>query len=602
MSTPPEIVTLLKEASAAYYNGGPLKMDDDTFDALQDKLRELDPDNPYLSTVGAPPTGDVVKLPYAMPSLDKIKPGQDALRRFLSANKALLLSEKLDGLSAMWIPDRGALYLRGNGKEGQDVSHLVPLGIQGLKKVASASAVIRGELVVPRATVSVLARSWVNGIIHRKDPDPTEVSKIRFVAYDLLSPEMGRSQAFKWLKAAGFELPWFAAEAAGASATTEESLKTALLQRRKDSLYDTDGIVAAVDAVPQRPKDFKNPKDAVAFKMPLADQSAETTVRAVLWAPSAQGYLIPKVEFDPVTIGSATIQFASAHNAKLVESSGLGPGARIVIRRSGDVIPTIDRIVSAAKEPQMPLKGSYEWASDVHIKQIGESKEQVAAKLQHFLKTLEIPGAGPATAVALVEGGIPSPKKLLLASPETLGSLLGPKTGATLYKSLRAALAAASELQLMIASSTLPRGVGESKLKILFEAEPDPKRWTLESRPGWTEASLAAFLEQLSAYFKWREEELGASYGGGPKPPVKPVAPVASPTKREVFCMTGFRDKALEASLIAAGHTVSATLTGKVTVLLVPDGERKESEKVKAAAAKGIPILSASVAKAKYLS
>jgi DNA ligase (NAD+) len=595
MSTPPEIVALLKEASAAYYNGGPLKMDDDTFDALQDKLRELDPDNPYLSTVGAPPTGDVVKLPYAMPSLDKIKPGQDALRRFLSANKALLLSEKLDGLSAMWIPDRGALYLRGNGKEGQDVSHLVPLGIQGLVK--ATGAVIRGELVVPRATVSVLARSWVNGIIHRKDPDPADVSKIRFIAYDLLSPEMGRSQAFTWLRTAGFELPWIST-----GNTTEESLKIVLLQRRKDSAYDTDGIVAAVDAVPQRPKDAKNPKDAVAFKMPLADQSAETTVRAVLWAPSAQGYLIPKVEFDPVTIGSATIQFASAHNAKLVESSGLGPGARIVIRRSGDVIPTIDRVLSAAKEPQMPLKGSYEWASDVHIKQIGESKEQVAAKLQHFLKTLEIPGAGPATAVALVEGGITGPKKLLAASLETLGSLLGPKTGATLYKSVRAALEGATELQLMIASSSLPRGVGESKLKILFDAEPDPKRWRAEQTYGWSTSALSTFLEQLPAYFKWREEELGASYGGGPKPPVKPVGPVASPTKREVFCMTGFRDKALEASLIAAGHSVSATLTGKVTILLVPDGERKESEKVKTAAAKGIPILSASVAKAKYLS
>jgi DNA ligase (NAD+) len=596
MSAPSEIVALLKEASAAYYNGGPLKMDDDTFDALQDKLRELDPDNPYLSTVGAPPTGDVVKLPYAMPSLDKIKPGQDALRRFLSANKTLLLSEKLDGLSAMWIPDRGALYLRGNGKEGQDVSHLVPLGIQGLVK--AGGSVIRGELVVPRSTVSVLPRSWVNGIIHRKDPDPVDVSKIRFVAYDLLSPaNKTRAQAFQWLRAVGFELPWNTVSAG----TTEDSLKAVLLQRRKDSPYDTDGIVAAIDAVPQRPKDFKNPKDAVAFKMPLADQSAETTVRAVLWAPSAQGYLIPKIEFDPVVIGSATIQFASAHNAKLVETSGLGPGARVVIRRSGDVIPTIDRVLSAAKEPQMPLKGSYEWASDVHIRQIGDSKEQIAAKLQHFLKTLEIPGAGPATAVALVEAGITGPKKLLLASPDTLGSLLGPKTGATLYKSLRAALAAASELQLMIASSTLPRGVGESKLKILFEAEPDPKRWTPESRPGWTQVSLATFLEQLPTYFKWREEELGAPYGG-PKAPVKPAVGTAKPEKREVFCMTGFRDKALEASLIAAGHTVSATLTGKVTVLLVADGERKESEKTKAAAAKGIPILSASVAKAKYLS
>jgi len=125
MTTPVQLVKLLKEASAAYYNGGTLKMDDDTYDGIVERLRSLDPKNPYLDEVGAPPAAGAVNLPYPMPSLDKIKPGQDTLTRFLATPGGFVLSEKLDGLSAAWNPETQKLYLRGNGLVGQDISHLI---------------------------------------------------------------------------------------------------------------------------------------------------------------------------------------------------------------------------------------------------------------------------------------------------------------------------------------------------------------------------------------------------------------------------------------------------------------------------------------------
>ena len=64
--------------------------------------------------------------------------------------------------------------------------------------------------------------------------------------------------------------------------------------------------------------------------------------------------------------------------------------------------------------------------------------------------------------------------------------------------------------------------------------------------------------------------------------------------------MTGFRDKALEEKGAEAGHTFVATLSGKVTILLVPDGEVKESEKIKAARAKGVKIMTRSDFVAKF--
>jgi DNA ligase (NAD+) len=590
-----EIVRLLREASHAYHTGGPLKMDDETYDGLIERLEELEPEHPYFDEIGAPPSQGAVKLPYPMPSLDKIKPGEEQLKRFLTNPGGFVMSEKLDGLSALWT--RGKLYLRGDGLVGQDVSHLIELGIQGLSK---ASIAIRGELILPRTAGVALARSWVNGQIHQKSPQAAEIGKICFIAYEMMGSRLTRSNQFTWLAENGFEVPWNMS----VKTVTEIALEMILKDRRSVSKYDTDGIVVGLDMAPvseSTATKAKNPKDCVAFKMPLADQSAETTVRAILWAPSAQGFIIPRVQFDPVKIGSATIEFCTGHNARLIHSSRLGPGAKIVIRRSGDVIPKLDRVLVAAAEPSFPESGTWMWDGDaataVHIRSIGLTAAGSSAKLHYFLKTLEIPGAGPATASALVEAGIVDPATLWGATPDTLAKILGPKTGASLHTNLRTTLADVSELTLMHASSIMPRGVGDTKLTSLFAAEADPRRWTELAPPvGWTTDSFTAFLQDFPNYVEWRTKQLGWI----PYPIMKAVAPKPV-ANGEVVCMTGFRDADMEQKASQRGHTFSPTLTGKVTILLVPDGPVKESEKVKAARAKGTKILTRSQFVAQYL-
>jgi NAD-dependent DNA ligase len=588
-----EIVKLLREAAVAYYNGDTLKMDDDTYDGLIERLKQLDPDHPFFDEVGAPPAQGAVKLPYPMPSLDKIKPAEDQLKRFLANPGGFVMSEKLDGLSALWFG--GKLYLRGDGLVGQDVTHLVALGIQGLAKV---SAPVRGELILPRAAGVALARSWVNGQVHQKTPEAAEVAKIHFVAYELMASKLKRSEQFAWLAANGFEVPWHMV----VPALTETVLATILQDRRQISPYDTDGIVVGLDrpAVSESTAaKAKNPKDCVAFKMPLADQSAETTVRAVIWTPSAQGYIIPRIQFDPVKIGSATIEFCTGHNARLIHTSRLGPGARVVIRRSGDVIPKLDRVL-VATEPSFP-DGGWAWDGDaataVHIRSVGLTAAGSSAKLHYFLKTLEIPGAGPATATALVEAGILGPAALWAATPETLSKILGPKTGASLHTNLRTTLATVSELALMHASSTMPRGVGDTKLTSLFEAEADPRRWLSLAPPaGWTAESFKSFLQEFPNYVEWRQQLSWIPY------PILRTKPQAKPAATgEIICISGFRDAPMEAQATEKGHSFSAGLTGKVTILLVPDGPVKETEKVKAARTKGTKILSRSQFVAQYL-
>jgi NAD-dependent DNA ligase len=319
--------------------------------------------------------------------------------------------------------------------------------------------------------------------------------------------------------------------------------------------------------------------------MSLADQSAETVVKEVIWAPSAQGYMIPRIHFEPVVIGSASIEYCTGHNARTILQHKLGPGAKIVIRRSGDVIPKLDRVISAA-EASFPPEGTWAWDGDAHIKLVGGGAEFVTAKLHYFLKTLEIPGAGPSAAASLVEAGIQTPAALWAATPETLSKILGPKTGANLHTNLRSILPKASEMVLMHASSTMPRGVGTTKLASLFSVEADPRKWAGLSAPdGWTTESFQNFLGEFPKYEAWRKEIDWIPY------PVIAVAQASTVARSLVVCMTGFRDKALEEKAAAKGYSLVSAFSGKVGLLLVPDGELKESEKVKAAKAKGIKIL-----------
>jgi DNA ligase (NAD+) len=595
MESVEDLVRRLAVAADAYYNGKPLHMTDAEFDAAMDTLRSLAPTHAFLRQVGAP-VDNGVRLPAPMASLDKIKPGQPSLAKFLAVPKPLVLSEKLDGLSALWCPNTRSLYLRGDGIIGVAINQQAK-HIRGL--VASdAPWIIRGELILPR-TDPEPSRSIVNGILHQKDASAAMLARIHFVAYEVLQPtQLTRSQQFRWLREHGFAVPWWTVE----TSMTEAALQSVFAERRAASAYETDGIVVGVDQVPIAftAAVAKNPKDCVAFKMVVADQTAETTVQEIQWNPSSQGYLIPRIRFTPVQIGGATIEYCTGHNAKTIAAGNLGPQAVIRIRRSGDVIPTLDAIVSPATTWSQPPPGTWEWIGNeqdaVHIRQTGGSAAQTISQLHHFAKTLDIPGLGPGSCKTLVEAGICGPAQLYAATECRLCAVLGPKTGKTLYAAFRKATEAATEVVYMVASSKMPRGVGETKLGALSESSPDPRSWATATLPGhaWTQDSFRDFQTVYPAYEVWRQRELHwIPYPRLSVAPPKPTGPTV--------CMTGFRDAALEKRIVEAGMTVSATLTAAVSILIIAETSSTSSKIVKARSSPGITILPRAEFTAKYL-
>jgi len=601
------LVKRLTAANLAYRNTEKLLMTDEEYDEGLEALRKMAPNHPLLTQIGADEP-KATALPSKMASLDKVIYGEGALekwkKKFMTA--CYVVSEKLDGISCLYTSSSGTerLYLRGNGVKGVDVSGLIGK-INLVKSKPPGDFIVRGELVLKKADTpkGSIGRSLINGWVHRLDSAAAELSKVHFLGYQVVQPAgMKRRQEFEWLKQY-VEIPWvrFLAN----PMLTEEGAKNLLVAQRGNSEYPTDGLVIATDAVPAsasasaekgQAEGLKNPKDCIAFKAALDEQKRTTLVREIEWNLSRQGFLIPTILIEPVVIGEANIERLSGHNAATILKNKLGPGARIIVRRSGDVIPTLDTVLEGCLTASMPT-AAWTWDENqthaVLTTVAGqETKESKVKALVHALQTFEIPGVGEGVVEKMVEGGFDTMAKLWKAGPGELAKAIGPGRGPKVVEALKAITP--SEMKLLVASNLLPRGVGERKLAALFAIESNPRLWTAEkfdTVPGWGLASIDELLRCLPAALEW-----GKFRGAGLVPvSASASAPAeqgqAKPNGKSVV-FTGVRDKVLEVKLKSLGWEISPSLTKKTTVLIVADSwNGEESGKTKKATEYGVRIM-----------
>jgi NAD-dependent DNA ligase len=158
---------ILIQAINDYYNTDKPLLTDATFDILENILREKKPNSKVFDKVGAPVVNpeDAVKLPYYLGSLDKVKPNEKSLTKWLSKhNKEIVISEKLDGLSCLFIMSPGSgvdfqmkLYKHGDGFEGQDISHLLDnIAISSNNRLDKKEIIKKIETVAEKQTVEIL--------------------------------------------------------------------------------------------------------------------------------------------------------------------------------------------------------------------------------------------------------------------------------------------------------------------------------------------------------------------------------------------------------------------------------------------------------------
>ena len=606
------LATKLEAAAFAYHNGEPELMTDAEYDTALEELRATMPDHPFLKQVGAPViTGDEVPLPIPLPSLNKIK-DQDAITKWTGKNPSAEyhVSVKLDGCSALWLPHTKKLYTRGDGMRGRDISSFVRYFKGFPTTVTDEIRAVRGELIMRTDSDAIptgkLARNIVAGALNRKMPDPELFAEIEFIAYELIC-EKSPAAAFRAMAEAGYKV-------AVALTLGQEQLESTYLSRVFTALenktsYQLDGIVVAPNTIRSAYKpvtrngEAVNPGDRVAWKTRVTASSARTTVRNVEWNVSHQGFLIPRVLFDTVTLAGANISAATGLHGRWIHDNGVGPGAIIEVRRAGDVIPQIIAVHTKVA-PAMPPRYTWEADGGIHIRPVGDDSATASACIQltHALGELGAENVGPGLVAKMYTAGFKTVGAIYRATAAEFAAKMEgckEKGADRIWTGLRAKQTSWTTMNFMVASCMMPRSVGHTKLTPLLALEPNPAHWSAAAlkaaKPaGLSPATIDAIVEAVPAYISWfAETGLSAAVVA-----LKTVAPIPIPDKVMVVVFTGGRDKEIETKLQAAGHMVADAVSKKTTHVVYADGPAPTTTKVIKAKELGAQILSMSAFRA----
>lgn len=613
------LVKLLSVLSTSYYNTGKSAVPDDIYDILRDVLKERDPDNAFLKQVGAEISKDKVSLPFTMPSLDKIKPNTGALDSFTKDYKGpYVLSDKLDGVSGLLykIDGKFKLYTRGDGKEGQDISYLIEYVIpkNELKKIPEKMA-IRGELIISKENFKNIpdmanARNTVSGLVNSKTyKKRLHIAKVTdFVAYAILNPRMGHVEQMKKLKALGLKTVFNETK----NKITNDYLSELLTKRRTEGLYDIDGIVVVDSSTDYEPTQ-DNPPHAFAFKQVMTDQVAEVVVKDVIWNPSKDGYLKPRIEIVPVTLVGVKITYTTGFNGKFIFDNNIGPGSRLKLVRSGDVIPHILDVLADSsngkpKEPSVP----YKWnktkvdlvIDDIHGKQ---NEVVIVKRLRHFFKLLKVKYLDEGILTQLVKNKFNTIEKIIQAESDEFAKI--PGLGEKMYDKINSEITKGFQntdmVMLMAASQCFGRGIGRRKIKPILAEYPDilkdksdtdtliKKVNNVKGYDVKTSRQFVAGLEKFKEFYDSLKDIVDLKHLE--IKPEKKTAKKKLLLENEKVVFTGFRDKDMEEKVEDLGGKVSSSVSSNTTIVVHKDDADMNSAKIKKAQQLGVKVIKKSL-------
>jgi len=369
---------------------------DAEYDRLFRELQTLEASHPELVTpesptrrIGSAPLTGFATVKHRVPMLslnnafdeEEVAAFDRRVREALDAERIDYAAEpKFDGLAVSLCYEHGVLTrgaTRGDGESGEDVTanlrtvRAIPLRLAG--KGLPVLLEVRGEVVMLKADFEQLnqaqrargEKEFVNprnaaaGALRQLDSRITATRKLAFFAYGLGAAEgvpafRTHSALLDYLADRRFPVAKERKVVTGVDGMLGYYRATG--EKRAGLPYDIDGVVYKVnDLAAQRELGFvsRAPRFAVAHKFPAEEAMSE--IVAIDVQVGRTGALTPVARLKPVFVGGVTVTHATLHNEDEIRRKDIRINDTVVVRRAGDVIPEVVRVVGDKRPAHAPV-------------------------------------------------------------------------------------------------------------------------------------------------------------------------------------------------------------------------------------------------------
>ncbi|MCL2694320.1 MAG: NAD-dependent DNA ligase LigA [Oscillospiraceae bacterium] len=452
-----ELCRKANEYNYAYYVLNESPVSDFEFDALMREIEDIERENPEFVTPDSPTqrvggqaeaTFEKVAHTVQMGSLQDVF-SEDELRDFDRKVRAVtdtpvyVVEPKVDGLSVSLEYVNGVFkrgLTRGDGSVGEVVT-------ENLKKIINVPKtlkenlphiIVRGEVFMPHGSFEKLnaeqerkgekpfknPRNAAAGSLRQKNSEVTKSRELDIYVFNIQQitgvEVTSHEGSLDLMKKLGFNvIEWQTfSDFDGVIIRIGE-----IGEMRGNLPYEIDGAVVKVNSIAQQRElgeTSKFPKWAAAYKYPPEEK--ETTLLEIEVNVGRTGALTPLAVFEPVSLAGTTVSRATLHNQDRIDALGLNTGDRIIVRKAGDIIPEVVRVVRPEGElpPEARRFKIPESCPVCGTKAVRDEDEavtrcpnvscpaQIQRSIEHFCSrgAMDIDGLGEAIVELLLEKGL----------------------------------------------------------------------------------------------------------------------------------------------------------------------------------------------------
>ena len=597
-----ELVNKISQANLAYRTGNAI-MSDKEYDILVEELSLLDPNNELLNKVGLEITDETrkAKLPIEMASMNKIKTMQDILDWFRLKNiikcAELIITPKFDGLSLCVNETTDEAFTRGDGEYGQKSNEHYKLIGNHFTSDTNPFAFTYGEVMmskkkfIEKYSDFANPRNLVAGLLNSPDAReslmdceyikygaiPTNDTSFEFKSEILDELNKGQKTKVKY-------------HLTNLDSLTEELLINLFHEWSVD--YEIDGLIIEVNSLSiqkqlGRETSSNNPVYARAFKHESFEQKAETEVIGISWNISKQGLLKPILHINPVKLDGVTVSNVTGNNARFVKDMGIGVGAKVVVKRSGMVIPLIVDVLQTVDFVMPVVEGTeIDWSeSGIELITLTETDEQKLRKNIAFFEILEAENVSEGVITQLWDAGYQTIESILNLTQSDLEKIdrFGKRKAQIVFTSIQKCIKDVQLSKLQHATGIF-KGLGSKKLALLEDFTTKPTVDQVMEIEGFAEISAKTYVDNYDNFFNF-VKDLPITIAQKVE-----AVKVGTDLDGKSFVFTGVRRADLEEVIESRGGKIAGSVS-KNTTHLVMKAKGSGSSKEKKALDLGVTIL-----------